>query len=137
MNAVVTGAGTGIGRAIALRLAADGHSLGLLARNVDALDATAESARKAGAPTVHTAACDIRDRAAVDRTMGALSDAMGGLNCLVANSGVGGPNADGPNDRFDDLVQTNLMGTYYCARAAQRHFSTGEHPRHIVAIAVS
>ena len=135
MNAVVTGAGTGIGRAIALRLAADGHSLGLLARNLDALNATAEAAREAGAPRVHTAACDIRDRAAVDRTMEALAQALGGLHCLVANSGIGGPNADGPDDRFDDLVQTNLMGTYYCARAAQRHFTPGGHPRHIVAIA--
>ena len=135
MNAVITGAGAGIGRAIALRLAADGHSLGLLARNIDALNATAEAAREAGAPRVHSAACDIRNRAAVDRTVETLADSLGGLNCLVANSGIGGPNADGPDDRFDDLVQTNLMGTYYCARAAERHFAPGENPRHIVAIA--
>ena len=88
MNAVVTGAGTGIGRAIALRLAADGHSLGLLARNLDALNATAEAAREAGAPRVHTAACDIRDRAAVDRTMEALCgySILSNLSCQLQST---------------------------------------------------
>ena len=38
----------------------------------------------------------------------------------VANAGVGGPNADGPDDRWDDLVATNLSGTYFTLRAAER-----------------
>src|SRR5689334_4119884 len=60
-----------------------------------------------------TRACDIRDesqvRAAID----------GPLDALVANAGIGGPNADGPDDRFDDIVRTNLYGTYWCCRAAE------------------
>ena len=39
----------------------------------------------------------------------------------MANAGVGGPNEPGPEDRWDDLVATNLTGTYHCLRAAQRH----------------
>jgi len=45
------------------------------------------------------------------------------LHALVANSGIGGPNEAGDGDRFLDLVQTNLVGTYSCVRAAQREFA--------------
>jgi NAD(P)-dependent dehydrogenase (short-subunit alcohol dehydrogenase family) len=43
----------------------------------------------------------------------------------VANAGVGGPNAPGDGDRWDDIVQTNLYGTYWCVRAAAPHLSDG------------
>lgn len=134
MNIIVSGAGTGIGQAIALRMAADGHTLGLLGRRTEPLEATAAHARSAGAPAVHIAPCDIRQRAQVDATVESIASALGGLDAFVANSGIGGANEDGPTDRFDDLVQTNLMGTYYCCRAAIRHFGTGPSSRHIVAI---
>jgi NAD(P)-dependent dehydrogenase (short-subunit alcohol dehydrogenase family) len=132
---VITGAGSGIGRAIALRLAASGHQVALMARGEDRLHAVAEQAREAGAPAVATFSCDIRDRAAVDRAFASACDTLGPLTGLVANSGIGGPNVDGPADRFDDIVQTNLMGTYYCLRAAQRHLAEGPEARHLVAIA--
>jgi NAD(P)-dependent dehydrogenase (short-subunit alcohol dehydrogenase family) len=44
---------------------------------------------------------------------------------LVACSGIGGPNAAGEDDRFDDLVATNLTGTYNCVRAVERHLVDG------------
>ncbi len=132
---VITGAGTGIGRAIALRLASSGHQLALLARGEDRLHVVADAARQAGAPKVVVSACDIRDRDAVNRAFEALVHALGPITGFVANSGVGGPNVDGPDDRFDDLVQTNLMGTYYCLRAAQRHLAPGPDARHLIAIA--
>ena len=135
MNTAITGAGTGIGRAIALRLAAEGHSLALMARNTDRLKETADAALDAGAPLVEIIQCDIRNRAAVDQAFSAAHSALGDLHCLVANSGIGGPNSDGPDDRFDDIVQTNLMGTYYCTRAAQRYLEAGPGPRHLIAIA--
>lgn len=135
MNTVITGAGTGIGQAIALRLASEGHTLALLARNTDRLQSTAKDAVEAGAPQVHVFGCDIRNREAVNHAFSQAHDALGDLHCLIANSGIGGPNNDGPNDRFDELVQTNLMGTYYCSRAALRHFAPGPSGRHVVAIA--
>jgi NAD(P)-dependent dehydrogenase (short-subunit alcohol dehydrogenase family) len=52
----------------------------------------------------------------------------------VAVSGIGGPNAPGPGDRWDDLVATNLSGTYWCVRAAQRHLAPGPGTRHLVVI---
>jgi NAD(P)-dependent dehydrogenase (short-subunit alcohol dehydrogenase family) len=59
------------------------------------------------------------------------------VRALVANSGIGGPNApqsNGNPDRFDDLVATNLIGTYSCLRAAERHLASGPDARHLIAI---
>jgi NAD(P)-dependent dehydrogenase (short-subunit alcohol dehydrogenase family) len=110
-HVVVTGGGTGIGRAIAQRVAGEGARLTLLARD--------ESRLRDVVPGAVTRACDIRDR---DQVLSAID---GPLDALVANAGIGGPNADGPEDRFDDIVQTNLYGTYWCVRAAEPHLPDG------------
>lgn len=127
---VVTGAGTGIGRAIALRLAADGASVSLLARDEDRLE---ETAGMIGGDTF-VSSCDIRKRSSVDKAFAAAADALGPIRALVAGSGIGGANADGGDDRFDELVTTNLNGTYYCCRAAIRHLASGPDSRHLVVI---
>ena len=127
-HVVVTGGGRGIGRAIAERLAADGATLTLLARDLERLRAVADELG-AGA-----AACDIRDRAQVDAAFAAAAAERGPIHALVANSGLGGPNDDGPGDRFDDLIATNLNGTYYCVRAALRHLAPGPERRDVVVI---
>ena len=114
-HVVVTGAGRGIGKAIATRLAREGATLSLLARGVDALEQTAGEIGGA-----FTRGVDIRDRAQVDEAFAAAAEANGPVHALVANSGIGGPNETGEGDRFYDLVQTNLIGTYDCVRAAQR-----------------
>ena len=144
-HVLVTGAGTGIGRAIALRFAAEGARVSLLARRVDLLEETAGLAGDAG--PFFTAACDVRDAASVRASVAAAADALGPIDVLVANAGVGGPNGPGfqdeeAPDRFDDLVATNLGGTYDVFRAVLEHLS--EDPadlddpgprRHLVAIA--
>jgi NAD(P)-dependent dehydrogenase (short-subunit alcohol dehydrogenase family) len=129
-HVVVTGAGRGIGKAIAERLAQDGVRLSLLARGVEALD---ETARELGGAFVH--AVDIRDAASVESAFAAAAEANGSIHALVANSGLGGPNDPGDGDRFFDLVQTNLVGTYRCVRAAQRHLAGGPGRRDVVVIA--
>ncbi len=128
MHVVVTGAGTGIGQAIAERLARDGATLTLLARDVERL---AKVAEPIGATAV---GCDIRDGAAVDAAFAAAAAERGPVNVLVANAGIGGPNDAGEGDRFEDLVATNLVGTYSCLRAAQRHFAPAGEARHLVVI---
>jgi NAD(P)-dependent dehydrogenase (short-subunit alcohol dehydrogenase family) len=110
-HGVVTGAGTGIGRAIAERLSAEGAQLTLLARDEARLRDVVAGAT--------TKACDIRDEAQVFAAID------GPLDFLVANAGIGGPNAAGADDRFADIVQTNLFGTYWCVRAAERHLPDG------------
>jgi NAD(P)-dependent dehydrogenase (short-subunit alcohol dehydrogenase family) len=110
-HVVVTGAGTGIGRAIAQRLAGEGARLTLLARD--------ESRLRDVVPDATTRSCDIRNR---DEVLAAID---GPFDALVANAGIGGPNEPGYGDRWDDIVQTNLFGTYWCVRAAERHLPDG------------
>jgi 3-oxoacyl-[acyl-carrier protein] reductase len=131
-HVVVTGAGTGIGRAIALRQARDGATLGLVGLRRDELEETAAAVEGA----VQVAACDIRDREAVEAALGSLADAQGPIHALVAVSGIGGSNGEHEEggDRFDDLVRTNLNGTYYCARAALRRLAPGPEARQLVVI---
>ncbi len=128
-HVVITGGNRGIGKAIAARLSADGATLTLLARDVEPLEAVA---RDLGAGF---AVCDIRDRDGVDAAFAMAAAERGPIHALVANSGLGGPNEDGPEDRFDELVATNLAGTYYCARAALRNLVSTPERRDIVVIA--
>jgi NAD(P)-dependent dehydrogenase (short-subunit alcohol dehydrogenase family) len=110
-HVVVTGAGTGIGRAIAERLAREGARLTLLARDEERL--------RDVVPGATTRSVDIREEEAVAAAFD------GPLDALVANAGIGGPNEPGERDRFDDIVRTNLYGTYWCARAAEPHLADG------------
>ena len=128
---VVTGAGTGIGRAIALRLAADGARLTLVGRRAEPIAETAAAITGAAAAPL-VAPCDLRDAAAVERAFDAAVAAHGPLHALVANAGIGGPNEPGAGDRFDDLVATNLVGTYASVRAAQARLAPGPGRRDIV-----
>lgn len=130
-HVLVTGAGTGMGRAIALRLAADGAHLSLLARGEERLRETAELA---AAGECHVASCDVRDRASVDRAFERAAEVHGPFHAVIANSGIGGPNEPGEGDRFDELIATNLTGTYSCLRAGQRLLAAGPGARHLVAI---
>lgn len=132
---VITGAGTGIGRAISLRLATEHAKLSLLARNEQNLADTAKLALDEGAASVHVEPCDIRKPAAVGHAFARIARAHGAIHVLVANSGIGGPNLPGKRDRFDDLIKTNLNGTYACLRAAQAYLAPGPELRHLVVIA--
>ncbi len=132
-HVIVTGAGTGIGRAITERLASEGARVSLFARDASRLAATA--AALPGSANAHVAPLDIRDRAAVDAGFREAAERNGAVYALVANAGIGGENRPGDGDRFDDLVATNLTGTYNCIRAAERHLAPGPDPRHLVIVA--
>jgi NAD(P)-dependent dehydrogenase (short-subunit alcohol dehydrogenase family) len=101
-HVIVTGGGVGIGSAIAERLGREGARVTLLARNLERLE---EVAGQTGALALQ---CDIRDRAAVENTVDRAAQEQGALYAIVANSGLGGPNEPGTNDRFDGIVATNL-----------------------------
>lgn len=85
--AIVTGAGAGIGRAIALRLAREGCMLGVLSRNEERAAATAEEARALGVDATHVSA-DVGDRLALEAALGRLEQALGSAQILVNNAGV-------------------------------------------------
>ena len=114
--AVVTGAGSGLGRVIAHGLAGAGFSVALLGRRVDALEETAASL--SGALVLPT---DITCPVSVDAAFEAAVDAWGRVDVLVNNAGTFGPTGDA--DEIDvqgwlDTVAVNLTGSFLCARAA-------------------
>ena len=85
-HAVVTGAGSGIGRAIAHRLASEGARVSLLGRRAAALEETARDAEGTSA----VLPCDVRDAGATRAAMAAAAAAHGPIHVVVANAGVGG-----------------------------------------------
>jgi NAD(P)-dependent dehydrogenase (short-subunit alcohol dehydrogenase family) len=114
--AIVTGAGSGLGRVIARALLADGWSVGLAGRRADPLAATAE-----GHPEAVAVPTDVADPASVDALFGTVVDRWGRLDLLVNNAGGFGPS--GTPDQVDvdawrATVDTNLTGSFLCARAA-------------------
>lgn len=132
----VTGAGTGIGRAIALRLAAEGARVSLFGRRTEPLDETRDLAVAAGTSpdALFLASMDVRDDASVGTGLAAAVTALGPLRGVIANAGIGGPNFPGDEDRFEDLIATNVGGTYRTLRAAQTLLIDDGQPRHMVVL---
>ena len=119
---MVTGAGSGIGRAIACRLGADRMRLGLVARTHSALEETASLVRDAGGEAL-VLPCDLRDADAVEATVRAAATELGGLHALVNNAAVGAFWQLDSTDvaRFDDVLAANLRGAFACIQAALPH----------------
>ncbi len=133
-HVVVTGGGRGIGRAIARHLAGLSAQVSLCGRTPPQLEQTAADCDTAGAAGTFWQRCDIRQRDQVDAFFAAATQALGPVSAVVANSGVGGANEPGHDDRWSELVDTNLTGTYWCLRAAQRHLAPGPETRHMLVI---
>ena len=118
--AIVTGAGRGIGRAIALAYAAEGASLVLAARTDAEIEAVATEITRAGGQAV-AAATDVTDPTQVDAMVAAAVDNFGGLDIIVINAGINADRHAIDESTFGDWKQTidvNLHGAYHCARAA-------------------
>jgi len=121
-TALITGAGSGIGRAAALGLLAKGWRVALAGRRADALAETAALAgeNQAGALAIPT---DVGDAGAVDALFEQIQSAFGRLDLLFNNAGTGAPPV--PIDQlapaqWDRVVAVNLTGAFLCARGAFR-----------------
>jgi len=115
---VVTGAGRGIGAAIAKRLAALGATTVLCGRNREPLEATATQIFQDGGKA-EVAQCDVTDLAAVERLAKHVNATYSRLDVLVNNAGIGGfggPLHQLSPDSWDQVLNTNLRGVYYCIR---------------------
>jgi 3-oxoacyl-[acyl-carrier protein] reductase len=117
-TAIVTGAGKGIGRAIAHALAAEGVRVGLLARTRADLERVAREIGDAGgAASIATA--DVADRAAAESAVASLRAELGPIDILINNAGVAqfGGVLDMDPDAWERMLRVNVLGTYYVTRA--------------------
>jgi 3-oxoacyl-[acyl-carrier protein] reductase len=119
--ALVTGASRGLGRAIALALAAEGASIAAIARSEDALKDTLEAIRAAGG-TAEPFALDVSDEAAVEATIEKISTRFGHIDVLVNNAGV---TRDGllmrmKAEDWDIVLDTNLKGAFLLTKPVGR-----------------
>lgn len=127
-KALVAGGSRGIGKAIAHELAREGVDMVLTARSIGPLEETAKEIAGETGATVSALACDVTDRAAVDATVEAAAEKLGGLEILInsASAPGGSPNAVG---RIDTIVDedflndfdTKYMGALRLTRAAIPH----------------
>jgi 3-oxoacyl-[acyl-carrier protein] reductase len=116
--ALVTGAGKGIGRAIALALAAEGVHLGLMARTESHLQAVAKEIEATGARAAWASA-DVSDRPAVEVVVKELEEKLGPVDILINNAGTGkfGGFLELEPEEWEAQIRVNLFGVYYVTRA--------------------
>ena len=120
--AIVTGGGRGIGRAIAVRIAREGANVAISYRSNDsAAEETAKAVREAGTKC-EVFKGNVASPGDVEALFKGVSDAFGRVDILVNNAGITRDNLmmRMKEDEFDDVLQTNLKGTYLCTRAALR-----------------
>ncbi|HKE75120.1 MAG TPA: SDR family NAD(P)-dependent oxidoreductase [Acidimicrobiales bacterium] len=117
--AVVTGGASGIGRGVALRLAADGHHVAVLDRDGAGAEAVAAEVAAAGAKAV-ACAVDVADRASIDEAFARVRAELGPVGILVTSAGIESFQAlaDITAESWDRIIAVNLTGTFACAQAA-------------------
>jgi len=117
--AIVTGASQGLGKAIAIALAANGAHVVCLARNADKLADTVNQIAAAGG-RAEAVSCDVTDRTAAAAAINAANDKHGRLDILINNAGITRDKLmRGMSDEeWDDVIATNLTSCFVCCRAA-------------------
>jgi 3-oxoacyl-[acyl-carrier protein] reductase len=137
-TAIVTGASQGLGKAIALALAAAGAKVACIARSADKLKDAVSSITSAGGQA-EAFPCDVKESAAVDALVDGIAEKWGKLDILVNNAGVTRdtllPRMS--DQEWDDVINTNLRGAFLFARACSRHMMRARYGRIINISSVS
>jgi NAD(P)-dependent dehydrogenase (short-subunit alcohol dehydrogenase family) len=118
--ALVTGAGSGVGKAAALALMKAGYTVVLAGRRMDALEATAAEGKVAGGKSLAVTA-DVTDHASVKALFAKTKEAFGRLDLLFNNAGMGAPPVPMEEltyEQWKKVVDTNLTGPFLCTQEA-------------------
>ena len=120
--ALVTGGGTGIGKAIAARLAKNGVSVAIASRSRRRIDATADELSAAGLVAI-AVQMDVRDKQGVQRCVEQIVAKWGAIHILVNNAGISGLSLidDADDSKWYDIVDTNLHGMYLVSKAVLKN----------------
>lgn len=121
-KALITGAGSGIGRATAIRLAAEGAAVFLVDVNEAGSLETADTIERTGG-SAHVGVCDVRESASCDEAVHTAVEALGGLDVLCNIAGVlhYGVSSETSDDDWNRVLAVNLTGTFFMTRAALPH----------------
>jgi 3-oxoacyl-[acyl-carrier protein] reductase len=137
-SALVTGASKGIGKGIARVFARHGAKVMVVARHIDAAEATAKEIRDAGGEASAFAA-DVRDLASMEAAAAAAKAKHGGLDILCANAGIF-PQAKLETmtpDQWDEVIDTNLKGTFISVKAAIPYLKESSQGRIVVTSSIT
>ncbi|MFP9191453.1 SDR family NAD(P)-dependent oxidoreductase [Natrialbaceae archaeon A-CW1-1] len=128
-TAIVTGASSGIGKAIAERYAENGVNVVVCARSVDDLEAVADAINEGDAPGEALAVeCDITDWDAVEALAEATVETFGGIDILVNNAGASfrAPFEEFSQNAWQTIVNINLNGTFNCIQVVGKYMREAE-----------
>lgn len=136
--ALVTGASQGLGRAMAIALAASGAHVVAVARNVSKLQETMDAITAAGGQG-EVRPCDVSQRESVDALIESVVEQHGKLSILVNNAGITRDTLlpSMSDDQWDDVINTNLRGAFLFTRAASRFMMRARYGRIINIASVS
>jgi NAD(P)-dependent dehydrogenase (short-subunit alcohol dehydrogenase family) len=118
--AIVTGAGSGIGRQVALALLQEGYAVALAGRRAEQLEATVRES-KAPASRTLVVPTNVGDPASVQRLFAKTKETFGRLDLLFNNAGIGAPPVpleELTHEQWKAVVDTNLSGAFYCTQEA-------------------
>lgn len=134
--AVITGASSGIGKGIALKLSNEGATVVLVARDEKKLDQVSTELCKAGAKNYEIISADVTNREDIDRAVQQAVEEFGKVDILVNSAGQMKSSAitEGEVQAWDDMIDVNLKGTLYAINAVMPHFQQ-QQSGHIVNIA--
>lgn len=116
-NAIITGGGRGLGKAVALILASEGINIGITGRNEENLKMTVDEIQKLGV-NAHYAVFSMDNEIQVKAGLDSLAQQLGGVDILINNAGIGdfGSIEEMPTETWEQVIKTNLFGVYYAAK---------------------
>lgn len=116
-KAIITGGGRGLGKAVALALAAEGVHVGITGQREENLKATVNELKEYGVQATY-AVFNVAQAAAVEQGMAKLAEELGGIDIVINNAGIGhfGSIAEMSNENFKNVFDVNFFGVYQVAK---------------------
>ena len=117
-NALITGGGRGLGKAVAVALANEGVNVGITGRNEESLKTTVAELEKLGVNAAYSV-FDVEEMAQVEQGVASIASQLGSIDILINNAGVGdfGSFEEMPVETWEKVMKVNLFGVYYVAKA--------------------